>query len=174
MILLQNAVVMRDQFSDYFMWIDSIFARNNYNVFAVEIKTCLFDTKSSQKVLLRRMLFIIVDRFNVVQQNLKQTIIEWNSRTHQEVMKVCTTFIDLFLNRFVIMLQASFIANIHLFTALAFDVNFVLLSAAFVSASASASAFINVFIFLFFLLLSLMICLFFLLLCRTNSMLQMH
>ena len=60
-------------------------------------------------------------------------------------MKIHTTFIDLLSSRLVIMLHASFVANIHLFAALAFDVNFVLLSAA--SASASTSAFLDVFVF---------------------------
>jgi hypothetical protein len=40
------------------------------------MKTCLFDKKESQKIMFRRTLFIVAERFIVVQQNLKQMMIE--------------------------------------------------------------------------------------------------
>jgi hypothetical protein len=40
------------------------------------MKTCLLDKEESQKIMLRRTLFIVAERLIVVQQNLKQTMIE--------------------------------------------------------------------------------------------------
>jgi hypothetical protein len=37
---------------------------------------CLLDKEKSQKIMLRRTLFIVAERLIVVQQNLKQTMIE--------------------------------------------------------------------------------------------------
>jgi hypothetical protein len=40
------------------------------------MRTCLLDKEKSQKIMLRRTLIIVAEQLTVVQQNLKQTMIE--------------------------------------------------------------------------------------------------
>ena len=128
-IILQDSVIMQEQFFDHSIWNDLLFARDDYKIFAQELKTCSLDKEEPQEILLRRTLPVIADRLNVVQQNLKQTMIEWSSRTHQEVLGLCTTVNDLLSGRLAITLQASSLSS---------DANFVVVSA-FASTSIAQS-----------------------------------
>ena len=111
-IILQDSVIMREHFPEHPLWTDPLFVREDYKAFAQEVQTCLLDKEEPQEILLRRALPVISNRLNVVQQDLKQTVTQWGSRTHQEVTRVRTTIDDLFSGRLALTLQASSLSSV--------------------------------------------------------------
>jgi hypothetical protein len=133
-IILQDSIIMQEQFPEHPMWNDSLFAQADYKNFAREMKTCLLDKEEPQEILLRRTLPIVAERLTVVQQDLKQTVTEWSSRTHEEVVGLRTTVTNLLSGRLALTLQATPVSTSAASASASVSVS------AFVAASASAPA----------------------------------
>ena len=66
-ILLQDSVLMRQEFPDHLIWADPIFARDDYAAFMKDVKLSLLDVEEPKEIQIWKTLPAITERLSILQ-----------------------------------------------------------------------------------------------------------
>ena len=107
MILLQDSVIMQEQFPKHPLWADPIFAREDYYDFVKEVKFSFTNMEEPQDIQLQYSVFVIAERLQVAHQSVMQSVIEWRTKNYEELCHLCTMLNDFFTGRATFTLQPT-------------------------------------------------------------------
>jgi len=106
-ILLQDSVIMRQEFPDHPIWTDPVFEQDDYRVFAKDVELFLLDVEELEEVQIRKTLPAIAERLNILHQSLARDVKDLSVQTREELNDIKTRLRDLFEGRVSITLSAT-------------------------------------------------------------------
>ena len=106
-ILLQDSVLMRQEFPDHPIWADPIFARDDYAAFAKDVKLSLLDVEEPEEIQIRKTLPAIAERLSILQQSLQREINEWGTGSQARLDSINSRLRDLLEGRISLTLHSS-------------------------------------------------------------------
>lgn len=106
-ILLQDSVFLRREFPEHPLWNHPVFVRQDYQEFAREVELSAMNVEEPEEIQIRKVVPIIAERLNIVQQSLSQAIQSWGSKTHLTVDHLRTTLTDALAGRISFTIHAS-------------------------------------------------------------------
>lgn len=83
-ILLQDSVIMQEQFAEHPLRSDPIFVREDYQDFAKEVKPFLTNVEEPRDVQLQRAVLVIAERLQIAHQSVMQSVTEWGAQKYEE------------------------------------------------------------------------------------------
>jgi hypothetical protein len=87
-IFLQDSVILRDLFPTHPIWTDPVFVREDYQEFAVQVKSCLSNIETPEEIQIRQTLPAIAQRLNVVRQDINQRLDELDIKQNQRLSSI--------------------------------------------------------------------------------------
>jgi hypothetical protein len=105
-ILLQDSVLLREQFPQHPIWDDPVFVRKDYQEFAVRIKCSLSNTETPEEVRLQQSLPMIAQRLNTMRQEVGQAINEWGGKTQRQFQEIGDHLDDIITGRVAFTVRA--------------------------------------------------------------------
>lgn len=109
-ILLQDSVLLQEQFPRHPIWGDPIFVRKDYQEFAVQVKCSLLNTQPPEEVQLQQALPAIAQRLNTVRQEISQAINEWGGKTQRQFREIGDHLDDIITGRVAFTVRALDVA----------------------------------------------------------------
>src|SRR5271156_6636686 len=106
-ILLQDSVIMRQEFPTHPIWTDPVFRRDDYQAFAKDVELSLLDVEEPEEVQIRKTLPAIAERLSVLHQSLACDVNEWGVQTKERLDNIETRLGDLFEGRVSMTLNAT-------------------------------------------------------------------
>ena len=95
-ILLQDSVILLEEFPDHLIWQDPLFVRKDYRTFAQEVRESLLVMKEPDELCLRQIIPDIASRLNISQQSIVQSVNLQGSCTFRMVELLAAQMEDLF------------------------------------------------------------------------------
>jgi hypothetical protein len=105
-ILLQDSVLLREQFPRHPIWRDPIFIREDYREFAEQMRCSLLNTETPEEVRLQQALPAIAQRLNVVRQDVSQVIHEWGRKAQKQLQEIGDHLNDIIAGRVAFTVRA--------------------------------------------------------------------
>lgn len=105
-ILLQDSVLLREQFPHHPIWGDPVFVRKDYQEFAVQMKCSLSNTETPEEVRLQQALPTIAQRLNTIRQEVGQAINEWGGKTQRQFQEIGDHLDDIITGRVAFTIRA--------------------------------------------------------------------
>jgi hypothetical protein len=84
-VLLQDSVIMRQEFPGHPIWTDPIFARADYLAFAKDVELSLLDVEEPEEVQIRKTLPAIAERLSILHQGLTREVNDWGTETREQL-----------------------------------------------------------------------------------------
>ena len=106
-ILLQDSVVMRQEFPAHPIWADPIFARADYLAFAKDVELSLLDVEEPEEVQIRKTLPAIAERLSILQQGLTREVNDWGAETRERLNRIEIRLGDLLEGRISLTLHPT-------------------------------------------------------------------
>ncbi|KAJ5142583.1 short-chain dehydrogenase [Penicillium bovifimosum] len=94
-VLLQDSVLLQAEFPGHSMGEDPVFAREDYKIFAGQVRQSLVSTETPQEIQLRQTLPIIADRLSILQKDIHQAVDLHGSQTHEQLGNISRQLHDL-------------------------------------------------------------------------------
>lgn len=105
-IILQDSIILKEEFPDHPIWTDEVFAREDYKVFAQEVALALESTEEPEEIQLRRAVPLIAERLNIVQQANTHSANEWGAKILRAVGEANNKIDDLVSGRVPFLVRA--------------------------------------------------------------------
>jgi len=106
-VLLQDSVILKEEFPEHPLWSDPVFVRQDYLEFAEQVRVSLLNIEDPEEIRIRKTLPAIAQRLDVVRQSLAQTVNEWGEKTQQHCTKIGQQLDDIVSGRVAFVVRAQ-------------------------------------------------------------------
>ncbi len=119
-VILQNSIIYHQEFSAHLLWKDSLFIRDDYLMFANEVKLSLLNVEKLNELCIQSVVLDIVNRISMISENIVQSIQHHNSCNHQILKSLHDHMKNFFAEKFFVILHnsAAFLSDIVAFSQL--------------------------------------------------------
>lgn len=106
-VILQDSIIYRREFSAHPLWKDSLFVRDDYLTFANEVELSLLNVEKPDELRIRSVVPDIVNRISMTSENIVRSIQHHGSRNHQILESLHGRMEDFFAGKFSVTLHGS-------------------------------------------------------------------